>query len=96
LSVANHSTWAKLNVILSRKRDHKLLLFLACCQGNHTGFDILTSLRYLFNQFTLDEQQNIAIIRSHINTFYLVIMKYIDIVNVRYRVILNLPDIKPK
>jgi len=98
VAIRSNSTLAKLNVILSRKPDHKLLLFLACCRGKHTGSDsdIPISLRYLFNQFTLDEKQNIAIIRSHINTFYSIIMKYIDTPNVRYQLILNLLEIKPK
>jgi len=96
LSVANHSTWAKLNVILSRKPDHKLLSFLACCQAKRTGLDIPFALQYFFKQFTPDEKQNIAIIRSHINTFYSVIMKYIEIQSVIHVLIPSLPEIKPK
>jgi len=59
------------------------------------------ALQYFFKQFTPDEKQNIAIIRSHINTFYSVIIKYLDIfsvINVKYVILLikDLPKIKPK
>jgi len=101
LSVANNSTWDKLNIILSRKPDHKLLPFLTCCRAKYYDINMPVVLQYFFKQFTPDEKQNVAIIRSHINAFYSVIMKYLDIKhlihihNVIY-LIENLPEIKPK
>jgi len=38
-------------------------------------------------------KQDIAIIRSHINTFYLIIMKNVNILD---ELLLNLPRIKPR
>jgi len=101
LSVANYTMAAKLKVILSRKPDHKLLPFLACCQAKYTDLNIPDALQYFFKQFTPDEKKNITIIRSHINTFYSVIMKYLDfysVINIHYviQLIENLPIIKPK
>jgi len=103
LSLANHSMWVKLNDVLSRKPDHKLLPFFACCYSKlpATRLTILDALQYFFTQFTPDEKQNIAIIRSHINTFYSVIMKYFDIYNVTHvrrviQLIEHLPEAKPK
>jgi len=92
--IADSSMWDKLNVILSKKPDHKLLSFLTCCQEKRSN--ITFALQYFFKQFTPDEKQDIAIIRSHINTFYSVILKHINIYNVIYELIVNLPDIKPK
>jgi len=94
LSVANYSTWDKLSVMLLRKPDHKLLPFLTCCLGEHSHMPI--ALQHLFNQFTPDEKQDIAIIRSHINIFYSVIMKYINTFYILNDLLLNLPEIKPK
>jgi len=65
MSVAKASVWAKLNVTLSRKPDHKLLPFFACCYAKHTGLSIPDALQYFLKQFTPDEKQNITIIRSH-------------------------------
>jgi len=101
LSVANHSIWAKLDVILSKKPDHKLLPFLACCYAKYAGLSMPNALQYFFKQFASDEKRNIAIIRSHINTFYSVITKYLDIfdqiqVNYVIQLIENLPQIIPK
>jgi len=101
LSVANHSIGAELYVILSRKPDHKLLPFLACCYAKYAGLSMPNALQYFFKQFTPDEKQNIAIIRSHINTFYSVIIKYLYIFNgihVNYviQLIENVPEIIPK
>jgi len=101
LSVANHSIGTKLNVTLSKKPDHKLLPFLVCCFAKYTGLIMPYALPYFFKQFTSDEKQNIPIIRSHINTFYSVIIKYLDLFNgihVNYVIQLleNLPKIKPK
>jgi len=96
LSEANHSTLDKLNVILSRKLDHKLLPFSACCYAEYTGHSIPYALQYVFEQFTPDEKQNIAIIRSHINTFYSIIIKYIKVYNIYYKIISDLMDKKPK
>jgi len=101
LSEANHSIWDKLDVILSRKSDHKLLPFLTCCYGKYSGLSMPYALQYFFKQFTPDEKQNIAIIRSHINTFYSVIVKYLDVFSVIHvhfviHLMQNLPEIKPK
>jgi len=54
------------------------------------------ALQYLFNQFTPDEKQDIAIIRSYINTFYSIITKYIKTYYIRDKLLLNLPNIKPE
>jgi len=96
LSEANYSTWTNLDVILSRKPDYKLLPFLACCSAQYTGHSIPYALHYVFDQFTPDEKQNIAIIRSNINTFYSIIMKYIKAYNIPSRLISDLVEIKPK
>jgi len=91
LSVANYSTWAKLDVILSKKPDYRLLSFLTCCLGER--LNILEALQIVFNKFTLDEKQEIAIIRSHINTFYSIITKFHYVLD---ELLINLPKIKPK
>jgi len=100
MSVAKARAWAKLNVTLSRKPDHKLLSFLTCCYAKYTGLSIPDALQYFLKQFTPDEKQNVAIIRSHINTFYSVIVKYLDfsVIPVQYviQLIKKLPEIKPK
>jgi len=101
LSIANYSIAAKLNVTLSKKPDHKLLPFLACCYAKCAGLSMPNALQYFFKQFTSDEKRNITIIRSHINTFYSVIIKYLDLfneINVNYviKLLEDLPKIKPK
>jgi len=85
----------KLNVILIRKPDHKLLSFLFCCR-KIKNYKISNNLPYLFHQFTSDEKQNIAVIRSQINTFYSVITKYIDSNYVLDDLLSNLLKIKPE
>jgi len=92
LSVANSSTWAKLNDTLSKKPDYRLLSFLTCCLRER--FNILDALQTVFNRFTLDEKQEIAIIRSYINTFYSIITKFINFHP--HELLKNLPKIKPK
>jgi len=101
LSLANSSTWAKVDNILSKKLDYKLLPFSTCFEAKYTGINIPNALENVFKRFTPDEKQNIAIIRSHINTFYSVIMKYLDFYSVIYihyviELLENLPVIKPK
>jgi len=93
LSVANDSIWDKLN-IMSRKPDHKLLSFLACCLIER--HKMAKNLPRLFNQFTSDEKQDIEIIRSHINTFYSIIIKYVNTNHIFDEVLLNLARIKPE
>jgi len=93
LSIVNDSTWDKLNVILSRKLDHKLLPFLACCIIKRQ--EIAEDIPRLFNQFTPDEKQDIAIIRSQINTFSF-IMKYVNTYYILDELLLNLPSIIPE
>jgi len=87
--------WDKLNVILSRKPDHKFLSFFLCCRETK-HYTISENLQYLFRQFTSDEKQNIAVIRSHINIFYSAIMKYINKSYILDNLLFNLPDTKPK
>jgi len=96
LLAANESTWNKLNVILSRKPDHKLLPFLFCCRGIINGYNKVEDLLYLFDQFTPDEKQDIKIIRSYINTFYSIIIKYVNLYDILDELLLNLPRIKPE
>jgi len=94
LSVANDSVWHKIEVMLSRKPDYMMLPFLACSIMNY--YDVSIKLPYLFQAFTSDKKQDIAIIRIQIITFCSVIVKYID---TRYKlenILLNLPNIKPK
>jgi len=95
LRIPKFSMWDKLNAILSRKPDHKLLSFLVCCRETR-NYTISENLQYLFHQFTSDEKQNIAVIHSHINTFYSVIMKYINTPYIFDNLLLNLPIIKPE
>jgi len=56
------------------------------------------NLPFLFNQFTSDKKQNIEIIRSYINTFYSIIIKYINRNHILDDIIklLNLARIKPE
>jgi len=49
------------------------------------------NLLYLFNQFTPDEKQDIKIIRSYINTFYSIIIKYVNLYDILDELLLNLP-----
>jgi len=74
------------------KPDHKLLPFLACYIIKYQ--EIAIDLPRLFNQFTPDEKQDIAIIRSQINTFSF-IMKYVNTNYVLDELLLNLPNIIP-
>jgi len=94
LSKANDTTWDKLNIILSRKPDHKLLPFLACCTIER--YKMAKNLSLLFNQFTSDEKQDIKIIRSYINTFYSIIIKYVNTYDILDELLLDLPRIKPE
>jgi len=94
-AIANSSMLDKLNVILSRKPDHKLLPFLVCTRGIIKNYTIGENLSYLFRQFTSDEKQNIAIIRSQINIFYSAIMRYINTYFILDELLLYLPKIKP-
>jgi len=87
--------WDKLNVILSRKPDHKFLAFIVCCRGVK-NYTISDNLQYLFRQFTSDEKQNIAVIRSHINIFYSVIIKYINTLYILDNLLITLPRVKPE
>jgi len=91
----------ELDIIFSKKPDHKLLPFLVCCYAKYTGNNMLYVLQHFFKQFTSDEKQNIVVIRSHINTFYSVIIKYLDIfsvIHIHYviHLITILLEIKPK
>jgi len=95
LRIPNFSMWDKLNVILSRKPDHKFLSLLVCSRETK-NYTISENLQHLFRQFTSDEKQNIAVIRSHINIFYSVIMKYINTPYILDNLLLNLPKIKPE
>jgi len=94
-AIVDYNISAKLNVILSRKPDHKLLPFLVCTQGIIKNYTFVENLSYLFNQFTSDEKQDIAVIRSQINTFYSVIMRYINTYYLLDELLLYLPKIKP-
>jgi len=94
LSTAKESTWDKLNVILSRKPDYKWLPFLFCCWEFTNRYNSVENLLYLFDQFTLDEKQDIKIIRSYINIFYSIIIKYVNIYDVLDELLLNLSRIK--
>jgi len=82
--------WDEVDVILSRKPDHKLLPFLACCIVKRQDIEI--DLSRLFNQFTPDKKQDI---HSRLNTFYS-IEKYINSHYVLVGLLLNLPSIKPE
>jgi len=93
--LADFSLWDKLSIILSRKPDHKFLSFLVYCRETKY-YTISEDLQYLFHQFTSDEKQNIAVIRSHINIFYSVIMKYINTPYILDNLLLNLPQTKPE
>jgi len=89
LTKSNESTWNELTVMLSRRQhDPKFLPFLTCCILEH--YKSAEDLPHLFNQFTLDEKKNIAIIRFRINFFFSVIVKFVN------DLLLNLPRIKPE
>jgi len=93
--IPDFNMWDKLNVILSRKPDYKFLSFLVYCRETK-NYTISEYLQYLFHQLTSDEKQNIAVIRSQINIFYSVIMKYINTPYILDNLLLNLPKIKPE
>jgi len=82
----------ELNVTLSRKFDHKLLPFLACCIIGH--YNIAKDLPHLFNQFTLDEKKDIEIIRSQINFFFSVTVKFVNFYSIFRQLLYHLPRIK--
>jgi len=90
--IVNISICDELNVSLSRKSDYKLLPFLACCIIGH--YNIAEDLPHLFNQFTPDEKKDIQIIRSQINIFFSVIVKFVNHF-IFHQLLLNLPRIKP-
>jgi len=92
LSIANDTMWHELNVILSTKFNYKMLPFLVCSIMNYDS----RNLPYLFQQFTSDKKQDIAIIHIQIITFYSTIMKYINTHYILESILLNLPSIKPK
>jgi len=101
LSVDNSTIWAKIIIMFSRKPDHKLLPLFACCYAQYKSLTMPNALHYFFKKFTPDEKQNIAVIRSYINTFYLVFIKYLEIFGTIHpmyviQLIENLPEIKPK
>jgi len=83
----------KLNITVSRKSDHKLLPFLACCIMNR---NIIKDLPYLFNEFAPDEEKDIAIIHSQINLFFLFIVKLVNKHYVFPLLLSNLPRMKPE
>jgi len=85
----------ELNVTLSRKSDYKLLPLLACCIMEHYNIITLENLPFLFNQFTTDEKQDI-VIRSQINIFFSIIIKFVNFQSTLRELILNLLRIKPK
>jgi len=93
LSIANY-TWNKIYIILSRKSDYKLLSFLTCCVIER--YKMARNLPFLFDQFTLDNKQDIEIIRSYINTFYSIIIKYVNTNHILDELLLNLARIKPE
>jgi len=51
------------------------------------------NLPFLFDQFTSDKKQDIEIIRSYINTFYLIIIKYVNTNHILDELLLNLARI---
>jgi len=57
---------------------------------------IVRNLPLVFSQFLSDEKQDIAVIRSHIVTFYLIIMKYANTYYILDDLLSNLPKIKPE
>jgi len=83
----------RLNVTLSRKSDHKLLSFLACCIIKY--YNITEDLPHLFNHFAPDEEKDNAIIRSQINTFFF-IRKFVNSNFIFPQLLSNLPRIKPE
>jgi len=78
---------------LSRKSDHKLLPFLACCIMKHY---FIKDLPQLFNQFAPDEEKDIAIIHSQINIFFFIIIKFVNKHFVFPQLLSNLPRMKPE
>jgi len=95
LSGANENTWKELNVILLRRQpDPKLLPFLACCVMER--YKIARNLPYVFNQFTLYKKPDIKMIRSQINIFFSVVVKFASNHFIFPDLLLNLPDIKPE
>jgi len=59
-------------------------------------YNITENLPHLFTQFTPDEKKDIAIIRSQINIFFSVIIKFVNFQSIFRQLLLNLPIIKPE
>jgi len=94
LSEANENTWNELNVMLSRRQpDPKLLPFLAC--GVMERYKIVINLPRVFNQF-LYEKPDIKMIRSLINIFFSIVVKFANHHTILFDLLSNLPSIKPE
>ncbi|KYN19638.1 Aminopeptidase N [Trachymyrmex cornetzi] len=90
---ADYSTWFDASDIWLRKRDHYLLPFLACCETDWIITEHLTNL--LLNEFTQNEKEDVAVIRSHINIFHSIISKHVNTYNILQKILLKLQRIKP-
>jgi len=59
-------------------------------------YNITKNLPHLFNQLSSDEKQDIIFIRSQINIFFSVIVKFVNVDFIFHQLLLNLPKMKPK
>jgi len=82
--------------LLSRKTDLKLLPFLACCIIER--YKNVTILPRIFEQFKLFiyKKPDIKVIRSLINSFFSIVVKFASNYSILPDLLLNLPSIKPE
>ncbi|XP_018357461.1 PREDICTED: aminopeptidase N-like [Trachymyrmex cornetzi] len=91
---ADYSMWDKAKNIWFLKPDHDLLPFLACCESESILTEYLPDL--FFSRFTQNQREDVAVIRSHINTFHSIVSKHANTYNILRKILLNLVKIKPK
>jgi len=81
-------------MLSKRQPDPKLLPFLAC--GTMERHKLAINVRRMFNQFTLYKNPDIKMIRSQINIFFSIVVKFANYHSVFFDLLSNLPSKKPK
>jgi len=83
-------------MLSKRQPDPKLLPFLAC--GAMERYKLAINLPRVFNQFTLYiyKKPDIKMIRSQINIFFSIVVKFANYHSVFFDLLSNLPSKKPK
>jgi len=81
-------------MLLRRQPDPKLLPFLACSVIER--YKNATNLPRVFKQFTLYKKPDIKMIRSQINTFFSIVIKFANHRSILFDLLSNLSIIKPE